>query len=148
MSFARSEMTARKNAQPKQKRLRIQLLAGDYLNKPRNIFCRPERPEKGVKLCIKESRLDINSRDQRGGYFTLTSIPGKYLSASLAIVPSARTLSIAASSCFLVASSPLRSPKPIPLPRMVSSDTGLPDAILLIPWYYVNTMTHQEGFLA
>ncbi|TXU03900.1 hypothetical protein D4N07_14155 [Enterobacter hormaechei] len=49
MSFARSEMTARKNAQPKQKRLRIQLLAGDYLNKPRNIFCRPERPESGVK---------------------------------------------------------------------------------------------------
>ncbi|MEG6214758.1 hypothetical protein E0L16_13135 [Enterobacter quasihormaechei] len=49
MSFARSEMTARKNAQPKQKRLRIQLLAGDYLNKPGNIFCRPERPESGVK---------------------------------------------------------------------------------------------------
>ncbi|MGA4468047.1 hypothetical protein ACK6SG_04580 [Enterobacter hormaechei] len=49
MSFARSEMTARKNAQPKQKRLRIQLLADDYLNKPRNIFCRPERPESGVK---------------------------------------------------------------------------------------------------
>ena len=48
MSFARSEMTARKNAQPKQKRLRIQLLAGDYMNKVRNIFCRPERPESGV----------------------------------------------------------------------------------------------------
>jgi hypothetical protein len=53
MYFARGETSARKNAQPKQKRLRIQLLTGDYLNKARNIFCRPERAEKGVKLCIK-----------------------------------------------------------------------------------------------
>jgi hypothetical protein len=49
MCFARGEMTARKNAQPKQKRLRIQLLPGDYMSKVRNIFCRPEQPEKGVK---------------------------------------------------------------------------------------------------
>jgi hypothetical protein len=33
MYFAQGETTARKNAQPKQKRLEIQLLAGDYLNK-------------------------------------------------------------------------------------------------------------------
>jgi hypothetical protein len=33
MCFALGEMTARKNAQPKQKWLRIQLLAGDYMNK-------------------------------------------------------------------------------------------------------------------
>jgi hypothetical protein len=49
MCFALGEMTARKNAQPKQKRLRIQLLPGDYMSKVRNIFCRPEQPEKGVK---------------------------------------------------------------------------------------------------
>jgi hypothetical protein len=53
MYFARGETTARKNAQPKQKRLRIQLLAGDYLSKVRNIFCRPERPECDVKKGIK-----------------------------------------------------------------------------------------------
>ncbi|AHE73098.1 hypothetical protein M942_14325 [Enterobacter ludwigii] len=66
MCFALGEMTARKNAQPKQKWLRIQLLGGDYLYKVRNIFCRPERPEKGVKkgikTCIKMPRLDIVSR--------------------------------------------------------------------------------------
>jgi hypothetical protein len=53
MCFAPGEMTARKNAQPKQKWLRIQLLAGDNLNKVRNIFCRPERPESGVKKAWK-----------------------------------------------------------------------------------------------
>jgi len=66
MCFALGEMTARKNAQPKQKWLRIQLLAGDYLNKVRNIFCRPERPESGVKkarkMCRKMPRRDIVRR--------------------------------------------------------------------------------------
>jgi len=52
MSFAGSETTARKNAQPKQKRLEIQLLSGDILSKARNIFCRGERTELTVKLCI------------------------------------------------------------------------------------------------
>jgi hypothetical protein len=52
MCFALGEMTARKNAQPKQKRLRIQLLPGDYMSKVRNIFCRPEQPERGVKKGI------------------------------------------------------------------------------------------------
>jgi hypothetical protein len=56
MCFALGEMTARKNAQPKQKRLRIQLLPGDYMSKVRNIFCRPEQPEKGVKKGIKKCR--------------------------------------------------------------------------------------------
>jgi hypothetical protein len=59
MSFALGETTARKNAQPKQKWLRIQLLAGEYMHKVRNIFCRPERPESGVKNrksgCIKKA---------------------------------------------------------------------------------------------
>jgi hypothetical protein len=68
MCSALGEMTARKNAQPKQKWLRIQLLAGDYLNKVRNIFCRPERPESGVKkawkMCIKMPRRDIVRRGQ------------------------------------------------------------------------------------
>jgi len=39
------------------------LLAGDYMNKVRNIFCRPERPESGVKkawkMCRKMPRQDI-----------------------------------------------------------------------------------------
>ena len=34
------------------------------MNKVRNIFCRPEQHGSDVKRGIKESRLDINSRDQ------------------------------------------------------------------------------------
>src|SRR5690606_10264235 len=64
MSFAPGEMTARKNAQPKQKRLRIQLLTGDYMHKLRNILCRPERPESGVKKGIKKPQSDISNWGQ------------------------------------------------------------------------------------
>ncbi|RAY70484.1 hypothetical protein DP185_10245 [Enterobacter hormaechei] len=75
MCFARGEMTARKNAQPKQKRLRIQLLAGDYLNKPENIFCRPERPESGVKNSkyTKSFRLDQGGKSENPQELTQVS---------------------------------------------------------------------------
>jgi len=53
MNFAPGKTTAGKNAQPKQKWLKIQLLSGDYLSKARNIFCRGEWAEMGVKLRIK-----------------------------------------------------------------------------------------------
>ncbi|KKY88547.1 hypothetical protein OA46_08025 [Enterobacter cloacae] len=59
VSFALIETTAKKStlrgAQPKQKRLIIQLLVGVYLNKARNIFCRGEKAESEVKLRIKRT---------------------------------------------------------------------------------------------
>ncbi|MBE4853794.1 hypothetical protein IM311_06900 [Enterobacter cloacae complex sp. P40RS] len=84
MRFARGEMTARKNAQPKQKRLRIQLLAGDYLNKLRNIFCRPERPESGVKNSkyAKSFMLDQGDRSVDHQELTLESDWGEQTKAA------------------------------------------------------------------